>query len=254
MQTTKVCPEACIIIIGNEILSGRTQDKNVNFIASELVKLGIKLSEVRIIPDVTETIINTVRSCSSAFDYVFTTGGIGPTHDDITTAAIAKAFSVPVTRNQEAEKILTDHYGSENLNAPRLKMAEIPEGSRLIYNPVSAAPGFVIKNVYVMAGVPSIMQAMFGDIKGELRGGAKTLSKTISIFITEGFLAEGLTEIQEQFTDVEIGSYPFIKNGRLGTSLVCRSINSSNLDKCFNKIKGFLATFPVEVSEYDLAD
>lgn len=245
MQT----PNACLIIIGNEILSGRTQDENIRFIASALVEIGVALAEVRIIPDITQTIVNTVKSCSEAFDYVFTTGGIGPTHDDITTASIAQAFNLPIIRNSEAEAILEKHYGKENLNAARLKMADIPQGARLIYNPVSAAPGFIIENVYVLAGVPSIMQAMFDNIKGELRGGAKILSKTISIYMTEGLLAEGLTAIQNQFPDVEIGSYPFIKNHRLGTSLVCRCPDEKRIDSCYDTLKTFLLGFKSEVED-----
>jgi molybdenum cofactor synthesis domain-containing protein len=245
MQT----PNACLIVIGNEILSGRTQDENIRFIASALGEIGVILAEVRIIPDITQTIVNIVKSCSETFDYVFTTGGIGPTHDDITTASVAQAFNAPITRNAEAEAILEKHYGRENLNAARLKMAEIPQGARLIHNPVSAAPGFIIENVYVMAGVPSIMQAMFDNIKGELRGGAKILSKTISIYMTEGLLAEGLTAIQNQFPDVEIGSYPFIKNHRLGTSLVCRCANEKQLDACYDTLKTFLLGFKSELEE-----
>ncbi len=242
-------PSACLIVIGNEILSGRTQDKNISFIATGLNEIGINLSEVRIIPDVEQTIVDTVKSCSSAFDYVFTTGGIGPTHDDITSNSIAKAFNVALSRNKEAENILLNHYGAENLNTARLKMAEIPEGSKLIYNPVSAAPGFIIENVYVMAGVPRVMQAMFDNIKGELKGGAKTLSKTISIYTTEGFIAEGLTKIQNEFPDVEIGSYPFIKNQRLGTSLVCRSTDTERLEICHSKLRIFLQTFSTELDD-----
>lgn len=245
MQTTN----ACLIIIGNEILSGRTQDENIRFIASELVEIGVNLAEVRIIPDITQTIVNTINSCKNKFDYVFTTGGIGPTHDDITSSSIAQAFNVPIILNKEAERILENHYGRENLNAPRLKMAKIPEGARLIYNLVSAAPGFIIENVYVMAGVPSIMQAMFDNIKGELRGGAKILSRTISIYMTEGFIAEGLTTIQNQFADVEIGSYPFIKNNRLGTSLVCRCSDKKQLDSCYDILKTFLRGFKSDVEE-----
>ena len=240
---------ACLIIIGNEILSGRTQDKNIAFIAGGLNQLGISLAEVRVIPDVEKTIIDTVNSCRSMFDYVFTTGGIGPTHDDITSGCIAKCFSVPLIRNKEAEKILLAHYGLENINSARLKMAEIPDGARLIYNPVSAAPGFIIDNIYVMAGVPRVMQAMFDNIKGELRGGDKILSRTISVYITEGVIADGLTGLQNQFPDVEIGSYPFIRNGRLGTSLVCRSGNVKSLSDCYEKLKTFLITFTSELEE-----
>lgn len=245
MQT----PNACLIIIGNEILSGRTQDKNIGFIASSLNETGIILAEVRIIPDVTQTIIDTVNSCRGRFDYIFTTGGIGPTHDDITSASIAQAFNAPLIRNAEAEALLEKHYGREKLNAARLKMADIPEGARLIYNPVSAAPGFIMENVYVMAGVPSIMQAMFDNIKGELKGGANILSATISVYVTEGVIAEGLTEIQKQFPEVEIGSYPFIRGQKLGTSLVCRSADKGKLDSCYATLKNFLLGFTSELEE-----
>lgn len=256
MQTTKTEQKnitACIIIIGNEILSGRTQDKNIGWLATQLNEIGVKIAEVRVIPDVHETIIATVDECRKKFTYIFTTGGIGPTHDDITSECIARVFGVAVSRDGEAEAILTNHYGAENLNPARLKMAEIPIGSRLILNPVSAAPGFIIENVYVMAGVPSIMQAMFAGIKGELKGGAKTLSKTISLYVTEGLLAEGLTAVQNKFADVEIGSYPFIRHTRLGTSLVCRSVDAARLDECYNALKSFLLTITPEIAETDLA-
>lgn len=259
MQTAKTSensdgkqPTACLIVIGNEILSGRTQDKNINWIAGELSGIGVKLAEVRVIPDVAATIIETVNSCRRAFDYVFTTGGIGPTHDDITSQCIADAFCVKLEVNKEAEEILTRHYGRENLNAARLKMSEIPAGARLIYNPVSAAPGFILENVYVMAGVPRIMQAMFASIKGELRGGVKTLSKTISAYITEGNIAEKLSVIQGSFPDVEIGSYPFICTGKLGTSLVSRSVDEARLEECYAELKNFLLSLTTEIEENEL--
>lgn len=245
MQT----PNACLIVIGNEILSGRTQDENIRFTASGLAEIGVILAEVRVIPDVTETIVNTVNECRRSFTYIFTTGGIGPTHDDITSAAVAQAFNVPISRHPEAEEILGKHYGKDKLNAARLKMAEIPEGAKLIYNPVSAAPGFIMGNVYVMAGVPSIMRAMFDNIKGELKGGAKILSKTLTVYLTEGQLAEGMTKIQNRFPEVEIGSYPFIKNNRLGTSIVSRSSDKEKLAECYDALKTFLAEFNVEVEE-----
>ncbi len=240
---------ACLIIIGNEILSGRTQDKNIAWIAANLNEIGVKLAEVRVIPDINQTIIDTVNECRQKFTYIFTTGGIGPTHDDITSAAIAEAFRVSLSRNKEAEDILTRHYGKENLNAARLKMAEIPAGARLIYNPVSAAPGFIMENVFVMAGVPSIMQAMFAGIKGELKGGAKTISKTISLYTTEGLIAEGLTKLQNRFPDVEIGSYPFIRHSKLGTSLVCRATDVVRLEACYAELKEFLLGFTEEIEE-----
>lgn len=250
MQTTNATtPNACLIIIGNEILSGRTQDKNIAWIASHLNEIGVKLAEVRIIADIEQTIIGTVNYCRKIYDYIFTTGGIGPTHDDITTESIAKAFGVELAMNPEARNILSKHYGEENLNKARLKMAIIPVGARLIYNPVSAAPGFVIENIFVMAGVPSIMQAMFDNIKVELKGGAKTISKTLSIYLTEGLIAEGLTNVQNQFLDVEIGSYPFIRNNRLGTSLVLRTTDNQRLNICYDVLKEFLLTITNEIEE-----
>ncbi len=249
----KPSPTACLIIIGNEVLSGRTQDKNLAYIARELNESGVKMLETRIIPDIEQIIIETVNACRTRFTYVFTTGGIGPTHDDITSLSIAKAFAVPLLLNPQAEAILEKHYGREQLNPARLKMAEIPEGASLIPNPVSAAPGFQIENVFVMAGVPSIMQAMFGFIKPILKGGAKTHSRTLSAYITEGLIAEKLTAIQNHCPEVEIGSYPFIRNQRLGTSLVSRSTNEAALNDAFTQIKTMLLEFTPEVTEEDLA-
>ena len=244
---------ACLIIIGNEILSGRTQDKNVAWIAGNLNEAGVRLLEVRIIPDIKQVIIDTVNTCRRNYTYVFTTGGIGPTHDDITSDAIAAAFGVPLELHKEAAQILENYYGKEQLNAARLKMAEIPVGGILIANPVSAAPGFYLENVYVMAGVPRIMQAMFDNVKHRFKGGAKMLSRTLSAFVTEGIIAEKLSAIQDQFQDVEIGSYPFIRNQRLGTSLVSRSANAAQLDKASEQIRQMLLSLTTEVLEEDLA-
>ncbi len=244
---------ACLIIIGNEILSGRTQDKNVAWIAGNLNEAGVRLLEVRIIPDIKQVIIDTVNTCRRNYTYVFTTGGIGPTHDDITSDAIAAAFGVPLELHKEAAQILENYYGKEQLNAARLKMAEIPVGGILIANPVSAAPGFYLENVYVMAGVPRIMQAMFDNVKHLFKGGAKMLSRTLSAFVTEGIIAEKLSAIQNQFQDIEIGSYPFIRNQRLGTSLVSRSANAAQLDKASEQIRQMLLSLTTEVLEEDLA-
>jgi len=244
---------ACLIIIGNEILSGRTQDKNLAWIAKELNEIGVSLAEVRVIPDVENTIVETVNLCRSRFTYVFTTGGIGPTHDDITTGCIAKAFGVPVIRHPEAERRLLAHYKPDQVNEARMKMADTPQGASLIDNPVSIAPGFKIGNVYVMAGVPSIMQAMFAGVKGELKGGAKVHSKTLSSYVTEGTIAAKLTAVQNTFSNVEIGSYPFIRNGKLGTSLVARSSDTQALTACAKAIKGMLLEFTQDVIEGDLA-
>lgn len=244
---------ACIIIIGNEILSGRTQDKNIAWLAKELNNIGVRLMEVRVIPDVGETIIATVNECSAKFAYVFTTGGIGPTHDDITSENIAKAFGVALERNPKAETILQKHYGAEKLNAARLRMADIPAGASLILNPISAAPGFRIGNVFVMAGVPEIMRAMFDNIRHELKGGAPMLSKIISAYITEGNIAKPLADIQARYPEVEIGSYPFVRQ-RLGTTLVVRGVNETVLTKVRSEIKEMLLTFTDEIFEEDLAN
>ncbi len=225
-------PTACLIIIGNEVLSGRTQDKNLAWIAIELNKLGIRLMETRIIPDIGQTIITCVNSCRRQFDMVFTTGGIGPTHDDITSENIAKAFGVPLIRHPEAKALLEKHYPPEQINEARMKMADIPEGATLIHNPVSAAPGYKMENVYVMAGVPRIMQAMFDGIKHSFAGGAPMISASVSAFITEGSIAEDLGRIQDQFPTVEIGSYPFVRQQKLGTSLVARSTDVETLAEC----------------------
>jgi len=231
---------ACLIIIGNEILSGRTKDVNLNWLAVELNKVGVKLCEARVIADIPQAIIATLNECRKNYDYVFTTGGIGPTHDDITSENIAAALGVAYEKNPAAEAILAKHYGEENLNAARLKMSYMPVGAELILNPVSAAPGFRIENIYVMAGVPRIMQAMFDNIKHTLQGGEPVLSKTVSIFMTEGIIAEGLTKIQNDFPHVEIGSYPFVRNNRLGTSLVARNKDATELEKVGTVIQEFI--------------
>jgi molybdenum cofactor synthesis domain-containing protein len=234
---------ACLIIIGNEILSGRTQDKNLSYIANGLNEIGVRLAEVRVIPDHEPTIIETVNACRARFGYVFTSGGIGPTHDDITTAAIARAFGVPVIRHPEAERRLLAHYTPDQVNEARMKMADVPQGATLIDNPVSAAPGFRIENVFVLAGVPRIMQAMFDGIKGQLKGGPKILSRTLSAHITEGTIAADLTAIQQRYETVEIGSYPFMRDGKLGTSLVARSSDEAQLAACHADIAAMLARF-----------
>lgn len=246
-------PTACVIIIGNEILSGRTQDKNLSWIAKELAECGVRLAEARVIPDIPDAIIRTVNEARSSFTYVFTTGGIGPTHDDITTECVARAFGVAVVRHPEAEALLARHYTPEQLNAARLKMADTPQGAELVPNPVSAAPGYRMDNVYVMAGVPSIMQAMFSFIKPTLSGGQRILSRTLSAYVTEGVIAEKLTLIQNRHPLVDIGSYPFIKQQRLGTSLVARGTDADALQRVCAELRAMLLEFSYEVTEEDLA-
>ncbi|MES2677989.1 MAG: molybdopterin-binding protein [Pseudomonadota bacterium] len=223
---------AAFIIIGDEVLSGRTADKNLNFLAQELTAMGINLKEVRVVPDDEVEIIAAVNALRKKFNYVFTSGGIGPTHDDITSAAIAKAFNDDLIKNKEAEQILIDYYGQENVNEARLKMAFVPSRATLLDNPVSSAPGFIIENVIVMAGVPKIMQAMFFAAAKNLVGGDKIISKEIKINLTESIIAKDLTDLQKEFSGVSMGSYPF--DG--GTALVFRSIDAQLLEKAVEKM------------------
>lgn len=232
---------AALIIIGNEILSGRTQDTNTQFLAKKLNTLGIRLQEVRVIPDDEAVIIATINALKACFNYIFTTGGIGPTHDDITSAAIAKAFGVPLILHEEARRRLASHYAEGELNEARLKMAHVPEGATLIDNPISNAPGFIIGNVYVMAGVPRIMQAMFEGIASGLRGGKVVESRDIRIYQLEGVIAQGFEALQQRYPGVEMGSYPFSEEGRLGTSLVLRADDVALLEQAFAEVKAFVA-------------
>jgi molybdenum cofactor synthesis domain-containing protein len=222
---------ACVLIIGNEILSGRTQDTNIAYIAQGLNQVGVALREARVIPDIAEVIIATVNEMRAKFDYVFTTGGIGPTHDDITAESIARAFGVPWTLHPEAHALLVSRYRQQGveLNEARLRMAHTPEGATLIHNPVSGAPGFRIGNVFVMAGIPRVMQGMFDSAKQELEGGRPVLSRSIACHLPEGLIAKGLGEIQGRYPDLDIGSYPFYRTGAFGTSLVVRGRDAALL-------------------------
>ena len=213
---------AAILIIGNEILSGRTQDVNVQYIATGLNQVGVRLKEIRVVADDEAAIIDAVNALRARYAYVFTTGGIGPTHDDITAECIAKAFGVRLLRDPRAVEQLQKQIRPENLNEARLRMANIPEGADLIDNPVSHAPGIHIGNVYVMAGVPRIMQAMFDGVKPTLKGGATILAASVIIHAPEGSVAAPLRDIQDQAPDTEIGSYPFARDGRFGTVIVTR--------------------------------
>lgn len=221
---------AAILIVGNEILSGRTQDVNVAFLAKELGALGIRVREIRVVPDVEEEIVAAVNALRARYDLVFTTGGIGPTHDDITSPSVAKAFGVAWVRHPEAVALLRRHYTGDMLNEARLRMATVPEGATLIENPVSTAPGFQIGNVYVLAGVPAIMRAMFEGLKSRLPGGRPVSSRTVSTFLGEGVIAAGLGALQDRFPQLEIGSYPFFRRGKFGTALVVRGTDEAALD------------------------
>jgi molybdenum cofactor synthesis domain-containing protein len=231
-KENKTLVTAALIIIGDEILSGRTVDLNLNFLAKELNEMGINLKEVRVIGDIEKEIIFAINELRVKFNYIFTSGGIGPTHDDITALSVAKAFNCELVANQEAIQILAYHYGKENLNKARLKMANLPLTASLLDNPVSSAPGFRIENVFVMAGVPKIFQAMFFAAKKELVSGKKVKSREISTTLTESIIAEDLTKLQEIYPQVSMGSYPF----EGGTSLVFRSINYEELDKALSEM------------------
>jgi molybdenum cofactor synthesis domain-containing protein len=216
---------AAILIIGNEILSGRTQDKNIAFISNWLnSKCGISVEEARVIPDVESTIISNVLLLSKRFNYVFTTGGIGPTHDDITAKSISKAFKVKYEFHKEAYKILEKYYGKKNFNDGRKKMAKMPKKSKLIYNPSSAAPGFITKNVLSLPGVPSILNSMIDNCQRYLIKGLKVHSKTFNLFTVESNISKKLGFIQKKFIkSVDIGSYPFFRLGKIGVAIVTRS-------------------------------
>tara|TARA_B100002049_G_C15993024_1_gene338145 strand:- start:1 stop:759 length:759 start_codon:yes stop_codon:yes gene_type:complete len=236
---------AGVIVIGNEILSGRTQDLNISYIGKKLEGLGIILSEVTIIPDIENDIINKVKVYSEKYDYVFTTGGIGPTHDDITTASIAKAFNVNLIRNKDAVNRMGKHYQSGKLSEARLKMADVPAGAILINNLVSGAPAFKINNVFVLAGVPEIMRSMFDSLIEHLVSGPPILTASVCTNLTESKLASGLSEIQGKCQDVSIGSYPFFRQGNLGVNIVLRSTDKDLLlnqykltEELVNHLKG----------------
>ena len=228
--------KAALIIIGNEILSGRTKDNNLAYLAEWLNEIGIQLYEVRVIRDDENEIIDCVNLLRRKYNYVFTTGGIGPTHDDITTESIAKAFNVELETNPEALKILQSYYKEGELNEARLKMTLLPKGAELVENPVTKAPGFKMENVFVMAGIPSIMQGMLEGAKAFLKIGNKMTSKSIDVFMPESYVAEELSKMQDNYPEVEIGSYPFNKEGQFGTSLVMRSANLDTLERCASDV------------------
>ena len=235
--------KAALIIIGNEILSGRTQDKNLSYLANWLNEIGIQLSEVRVIRDEEKVIIDTVNYLRSEYDYVFTTGGIGPTHDDITSLSIARAFGVELEVNDKALSILKEYYKDGELTEARMKMTMIPIGAELVDNPVSKAPGFKMDNVFVMAGIPSIMQGMLEGARRFLKGGDVVKSMSIDVFTPESNVAQALTDLQNKYNDVEIGSYPFSKDNRFGTTLVMRSSDEKKLHQCDEELKQLMKEY-----------
>jgi molybdenum cofactor synthesis domain-containing protein len=237
-------PTAKIIIIGNEILSGKTQDENTQFIAQELCKLGIKLTEVRVIADIEIEIIKAIRELKTQCTYLFTTGGIGPTHDDITSESIAKALNRDYLINEEAEDILRRYYYYKDKNnefsEANLKMAYMPEGAELIPNKETTAPGFKIENIYVLAGVPFIMQSMFKELEEKLIGGKAIISHSLDVYIGESRIAKDLAQIQKDHPNIELGSYPFIRSGKWGTTIVVTSTDQEESQIVLNKIHNFI--------------
>ena len=244
-KNTKV--NAAILIIGNEILSGRTQDTNTSTLAIWLNSIGVKVEEVRVIPDVEKTIVDTLNLLRVTYDYIFTTGGIGPTHDDITAQSVSKAFGIKYEIHKEAFKILEAYYKPGEFNEGRQKMVWMPEDAKLILNPTSGAPGFFIENVFCLPGVPSILKSMLGSLKNYIVGGEPILSHTISLRTVESEIANSLTKVQMAFSDVEIGSYPFFQAGKLGVSIVIRSEKQSKIDNCNSEILKFVKEKKIEI-------
>ena len=242
---------AAIIIIGNEVLSGRTKDLNTSTLSIWLNSIGISVREVRVIPDIEKIIIDTVNELSAKFNYVFTTGGIGPTHDDITAESISKAFNLEYGFHKEAFSILEKYYESGQFNEGRQKMAKMPTSAKLILNPSSGAPGFYVKNVFCLPGVPSILKSMIGGLNNLLVGGDPILSKTINLRTYESEIAKSLTNVQDKNNDVEIGSYPFFRQGKLGVSIVLRSVDQVKIDKCNSQILKFVKEKNIEIVELD---
>ena len=235
---------AGLLIIGDEILSGRTVDQNINFLAKNLSENGILLKEVRVVGDFENEIIFAVNELRKKFDYVFTSGGIGPTHDDITSLSIAKAFNQDLILNEVAHEILIQHYGAENVNEARLKMAFLPRKASLLDNPVSSAPGFRIENVFVMAGIPKIFQAMFEASKKELKIGCKISARELKISLTESIIAKDLTDLQNQYREISMGSYPFEN----GTSLVFRGFDKEILEEAFLKMQSLITKIDPKIT------
>jgi molybdenum cofactor synthesis domain-containing protein len=242
---------ACVLIIGNEILSGRTKDSNLAWLAEKLNEGGIRLREARVVADIEEEIVAAVNAVRARYDYVFTTGGIGPTHDDITADCVAKAFGVKLLEHPEALARLAAGYANPavDLNAARRRMARIPEGGILIDNPVSRAPGFQIGNVFVMAGIPKVMQAMYEGFRHRLKGGKPMLSRQIAAELPEGRMAEGLSALQDRYADLEIGSYPFQRMGKIGAAIVIRGTERARIDAAAEELKVLMTSLggdPVE--------
>ena len=246
-MSKKAKVKASILIIGNEILSGRTQDSNTSTLAIWLNSIGVKVEEVRVVPDDEKKIIDTLNLLRSSYDYVFTTGGIGPTHDDITAESVSKAFGLKFEIHKEAFKILQSYYKPGEFNEGRQKMVWMPENAELILNPTSGAPGFSVENVFCLPGVPSILKSMLGGLKNKIVGGAPIKSLTISLRTVESEIASSLSKVQDDNNDVEIGSYPFFHAGKLGVSIVIRSEDQSKIDNCNLQILKFVNDKKIEI-------
>jgi molybdenum cofactor synthesis domain-containing protein len=229
---------AAILVIGDEILSGRTKDKNIGYIADHCTAIGIQVKEVRVVPDEEVEIVDAVQALGRRYTYVFTTGGIGPTHDDITADAIAAAFGVPITHRADAMARLQAHYDRSGLpfNEARQRMARIPDGATLIDNPISTAPGFTLGNVHVMAGVPNIFEAMLAGVIPTLTGGAPLLSQSLRVNRGEGEIATPFSALAAEFPDLSMGSYPFLQNGAHGTNLVIRGTDAARIDAAMTRL------------------
>lgn len=240
MTAPAASPTAAVLVIGNEVLSGRTQDANLSHIASALAGIGVPVREARVVPDVEGEIVAALDALRRRYTYVFTTGGIGPTHDDITAACVARTFGVPLERNAEAVARLERHYGPDMLNEARLRMADVPAGAVLIDNPISQAPGFRIENVHVLAGVPRIMQAMLDGLLPKLQGGPAIHARTVSCALGEGTIAHDLGAIQGRFPTVDIGSYPYFRNGFFGVSLVLRGTDEAAVEAATAEVTGMV--------------
>ena len=242
---------AGIVIIGNEILSGRTKDTNTSCLALWLNSIGVKVAEVRVIPDKESKIVDTVNTLRKKFNYIFTSGGIGPTHDDITAQSISKAFDLAYEIHKEGYKILESYYKPGEFNEGRQKMIWMPRNAKLILNPTSGAPGFSVENVYCLPGVPSILKSMLGGLTNDIVGGDPILSKTISLNTVESEIANSLTKVQNNNQDVEIGSYPFFHAGKLGVSIVIRSTNQNKIDNCTSQILSFVSEKNIKIVDRD---
>jgi molybdenum cofactor synthesis domain-containing protein len=242
---------AALAVIGNEILSGRTQDKNIAYLAKWLNQQGIRLHQVRVVPDETDEIVVAVNALRAKYDYLFTTGGIGPTHDDITVDAIAAAFKVPVIMHPRAEKVLREHY-QDRITDARLRMARVPQGADLIENAVSAAPGIQMENVYIMAGIPSVMQGMLASLEGKLAGGAPVVSQTVSAYVAESQVADLLVQVEASFADILVGSYPVWRGNRVGANFVVSSPQPEQVNLAAQAIRDGLQQMGIAVESAEI--